>query len=699
MAAARRVLLGIDIGGTFTDVITSDLDGGALHYAKTPTYGSDLVRSVREAMAAVGVPSSDVGVIRHGTTVVINAILTRTGSRTALVTTAGFRDVLEIGRTNWPEPYNLFFDRLPPLVSRELRVEVDERMAADGTVVRPLDDDDVRAVAARLRDAGVESVAVCFLHSYANGEHERRAGRILSEEMPEAYVSLSHELSRELREYERTSTVVANAYVGRVVDRYIDALGSHLADGGFGGSLYLMESNGGVADASSARRRPVALVESGPAAGVMATAEISKRKGIARAVAFDMGGTTAKACLVEGGEPLFTTEYFVPSYERGFPLRVAALDLLEVGTGGGSIARVDNVGMLTVGPESMGAVPGPACFGEGGTEATVTDANLVLGRLSAERFLEGERRLDVGRAEAALQPLADRLGTDVATAAAGIVRIADVNMAAAIRRISLDRGRDPRDFALFAYGGGGPLHGVGIARELAIPRVVVPVMPGIFSALGMLLADLRQDVTRTFMRDLQSVTAEELRDELDKLGEQAGALESGSDVASRRTVYFADCRYQGQEYTIMVPVADPGDPDLLPALRLAFEHEYQLRYGHAFPELPVELNGLRAVEYVALPKPDLDAVASSLRRGGERHVEERAVHFDGLGYVEATVVDRGALVPGRHYIGPMVVEEYGSTTVTAPGDLLQVDELGQLVIDLDGAPRGAAGTGKEVERP
>ena len=683
MSHPHTVLLGIDIGGSFTDIVASNLQTGEISYAKTPTYSQDLVRSLREAIAAISVPVGEIGVIRHGTTVVINAILTRSGKRTALVTTKGFRDVLEIGRTNWPEPYNLFFNRMEPLVPRELRFEIDERMSASGEEISPVREGDMSELVAKIQDAKVEAVGVCLLHSYVDDTHEKLIGEALADAFPDAYISLSHELSREFREFERTSTVVTNAYVGGVVDGYLGELESYLESEGFSGRLYMMESNGGVTTAESARRRPVALVESGPAAGVMATAEISKLRGIDNAIAFDMGGTTAKACLVEGGVPLFTAEYFVPSYEQGFPLRVAALDILEVGTGGGSIARVDSVGMLTVGPESAGAVPGPACFGNGG-EPTVTDANLVLGRLSPSAFLHGETALDVEAARSALAPLADRLGSDIITAAAGIIRLANVNMAAAIRRISLDRGRDPRDFQLFSYGGGGPLHGTEIARELSIPRLVIPILPGIFSALGMLLADLRQDFTQTYMRDLAALGPHELRDEFAALESSARSWENdiGSDAQGRRSVRYVDARYKGQEFTIMVKVPEEWDASLAERLRAAFEQEYQLRYGHSFPSLPLEIVGLRSIDYVSLPKPLVSALTDSTRQGTGAELGSRSVYFGSAGFLETPVVIRSDLEIGAHFEGPLVVEEYGSTTILGPRDTMVVDPMGQLVIDI-----------------
>jgi N-methylhydantoinase A len=679
-----RGLLGIDIGGSFTDVVSSDPTTGTLLYGKTATYPDDLVRSLRESIAEVDAPLEEIAVLRHGTTVVINTILTSSGSKTALLTTQGFRDVLEIGRTNWPEPYNLFYDRLPPLVPRDLRFEVVERMSARGDVVVPLDEDALVSAMEIIRDEEVSAVAVCLLHAYVNPAHEIRVAQLLAEHVPDVYVSLSHELSKEFREYERTSTAVTNAYVGDVVDEYIDEFESHLASRNFAGSLYLMESNGGVTTAAVARRKPVVMVESGPAAGVMATAAVARELDIERAVAFDMGGTTAKACLVEGGDALFTSQYYVPDYEHGYPLQVAALDIVEVGTGGGSIASVDDVGVLSVGPASAGAVPGPACYGMGGDAPTVTDANLVLGRLNPERFLDGSMVLDIDRAGDALRRLADALDADLVEIALGVTRLANFNMAAAIRRVSLERGRDPREFVLVAYGGAGPLHAVELARDLAIPRVIVPVMPGIFSALGMLLAELRQDFTRTFLADLGSLTPEALAHEYRDVERQAHDWEDelGSDVADSRTLRFADCRYKGQEFTILVPVGDLDSPDALAQVRGSFETEYELRYGHAFPELPVETVNLRAVAYVALPKPDLATLGDAVRADFSVEETRRPVCFEAGSFVDTRVVDRRSLEIGDEVRGPLVIEEYGSTTLVGPDDSVSVDELRQLVIDI-----------------
>jgi N-methylhydantoinase A len=676
------LLVGIDIGGTFTDVVTLDTASGALYHAKRPSYPDDLVRGIRQALADDAIPLADVGVIRHGTTVVINAILQRNGARTALVTTEGFRDVLEIGRTNRPETYNVFYDRDPPLVPRELRFEVGERLGADGSVVRALVRPDVVALCQRMPD-DLEALAVCLLHSYVNPDHEIEVALILREERPSLHISMSHELSREFREYERTSTVVLNAYVAPVVDRYLENLDRSLGEDGFTGSLYLMESSGGVTSVADARRRPIVLIESGPAAGAIAVATYAQRQDMPRAIAFDMGGTSAKAALVEGGEPLFSSEYYVPTYDRGFPIHVAAVDLVEVGTGGGSIASIDEVGAMSVGPRSAQAVPGPACYGLGGSEPTVTDANLVLGRLSAEAFLGGQMKLDVAAATAAIESVA--AATDLSTEefAEGIVRLANINMADAIRRVSLERGRDPREFALFAYGGAGPLHAAALARELAIPTVVIPPVPGVWSAFGMLLADLRHDFGVTVMLTLDEAGMGALEDAFLQVESEAALWRAGAAVtgtgANERTLRFAECRYKGQAFAITIAADIASGESAVEVLRTRFEVEYEHRYGHAFPELFVEIVTARAVTYIALEKPDLDLFAPTPDGGV---ATKRGVYFHGHGVLSTSVYQRTSLAAGETLVGPAVIEEYGATTVVFPGDRLRVDESGLLAITI-----------------
>ena len=686
--------MGVDIGGTFTDVVAFDPTTRGLSYGKAPSDPRNLVGAIQSALDVLGVAASSVGILKHGTTVVINTILQRSGGRTALVTTSGFRDVLEIGRTNWPEPYNLFYDRLPPLVPRELRFEVGERMGARGEVVAPLDPASLDAVIDALGAAKIEAVAVCLLHSYANPSHELSVGEAIRRRLPDVYVSLSHELSQEFREYERTSTVVTNAFAGGVVDSYLAELEGHLERSGFAGSLYLMESNGGVTTVETARRKPVVLVESGPAAGAIAAAEWAAQAGPGNVIAFDMGGTTAKACLIENGEALVTSEYYLPNYERGFPVRVAAIDIVEVGTGGGSIARVDEVGMLTVGPQSAGAVPGPASYGGGGSEPTVTDANLALGRLEPGRYLKGSMTLWPDLAEKALATIAGPLARDHVRAAWGVLRLANFNMAAAIKRVSLERGRDPREFTLFVYGGGGALHGADLARDLGIPEVVVPVMPGTYSAFGMLLADLRQDFTRTVMRRLDGLAPAEWEDAFGSIESSAQAwnLDASQGETRARLARYADLRYEGQEHTLLIGVDSLGQ-EPLPEVRKRFEAEYRRRYGHSFGELVVEIVNVRVAAHVSVEKPPLQEVAAGT---GARPTGSRQTYFDGHGFLDTAVFLRDELGAGDQVAGPAVIEEYGATTCIGPGDRLRVDRHGYLHVRIGGASASGSAAGAKV---
>ncbi|HMH49265.1 MAG TPA: hydantoinase/oxoprolinase family protein, partial [Candidatus Acidoferrum sp.] len=488
----------VDIGGTFTDVAVFDDTTGALAVGKTLTTPERLVDGINAGVARAGTDYASASLFLHGSTIAVNTILERTGARTALVTTEGFRDVYEIGRINRPDSYNLFFQKHEPLVERALRFEVAERVLADGEVLAPLDEAAVEALAGTLTALGIEATAILFLHCYKNPAHEARAKAILEARCPDMFVSASHELSQEYREFERCSTVVANAYIGPRVRGYLGEIDAHLRGAGFRGSFMVVQSTGGLYEAEQARSACVRMLESGPAAGVIGTQALCLALGRDNAIAFDMGGTTAKAGVIHHGEALTTGAALLGGYEKALPVQIAMMDIFEVGTGGGSIARVDD-GALRVGPQSAGAAPGPACYGLGGSEATVTDANLVLGRLHADRFLGGEMRLDVAAAEAALRAnVANPLGLDVTAAADGILRIAVTAMSYAVKGVTTERGLDVGDFALVAYGGAGPLHAADVARELGMRTVIVPDAPGVFSAIGMLFADLRHDFVRTW---------------------------------------------------------------------------------------------------------------------------------------------------------------------------------------------------------
>ncbi len=671
------LLVGLDIGGSFTDIVLYDSRSGETRYRKAGNRTGDLLQSVRECLAELQVPWADVAAVKHGTTVVINTIIERRGARVALLTTEGFRDVLEIGRTNWPEPYNLRFDRLPPLVPRDLRFEVRERMGADGQAVTPLSDAAIAAAVDTVRRAGVEAVAVCFLHAYLNPDHEKRVGAALKQAMPSLFVTLSHELSREFREFERTSTVATNAYVGPAIDRYLQTLNDDLRQADFAGQLFLMESSGGASTIAAARSHPVVLVESGPAAGAIAVAQFAHASGLDNVIAFDMGGTTAKATLVEGGQPLFTSEYYVPTYERGYPVRVPAIDIVEVGTGGGSIASLDEVGAISVGPRSAGSFPGPACFGQGGVDATVTDANVLLGRIDPENFRTGTVRVQRDLAGRAIAAMADRIGSSVEDMAAGILRIANFNMAIAIRKVSLERGRDPRDFALYAYGGGGPLHAVEMARDLYIPEVVIPRMPSNLSALGTLMADLRTDVSRTVMQPLDALSPAQWTALFGDMTATVAAWHK-APAETLRIERFGDLRYKGQEFTLRINLDAADAAETSAVARERFRREYRTRYGHVYDEVPIELVNLWLVGFAPVAKPPVDQAPAI--DPAPAATATRPVFFPGHGWLETPVLFRDRLASGSELKGPAVIEEYGATTCIGPRDTLAVDRLGQLRI-------------------
>jgi N-methylhydantoinase A len=682
--------IAVDIGGTFTDLVAYDEADGRTVYGKSPTTPGDLSLGILNALEKAGVRLRDAATIKHGTTIVINTVLEGTGARVGLLTTRGFRDVLEIGRGNRPEPFNLAFRRRPPLVPRRLRLEATERVVPGGAVLQPLDMGDLERAAEVFAREGVEAVAIAFLHAYANPAHEQQAAAFLAAR-GFSFVSLSSDLSREWREYERTSTAVLNAYVMPRVGRYLGRLEAALAEHGFGGRLFMMESNGGVMSVATARRRPIYLVESGPVAGVTGATVVAAAAGLQNVVAFDMGGTTAKASVVEDLSPRIEPLYYVGGYERGYPVQAPVVDIVEVGAGGGSIAWLDGVGNLNVGPRSAGAEPGPVCYGAGGVEPTVTDANLVLGRLSPRRFLGGEMALDEAAARRAIaERVAGPLGHDVLHIAAGIVRIANVVMAGAVRRVTIERGRDPRDFALVAFGGAGPLHAVAIAREVGIPLVVVPPSPGHFSALGMLLADLRHDYAQSYVAPLDGA-------DLGAISRAFADMEASGRALARAeipglgevaTTRWADMRYVGQEHT--VKVAWPGDlanPGVCEAIAARFRQTYATRYGYADPHGAIEIVALRVSVEGRSPKPTLDRPYGAPAPAAEP--AERQVYFEEAGgLVRCPVYWRERLPEGWSARGPVLIEEYASTTLVHPACAVRVGRGGRLEITVGGGDGG-----------
>jgi N-methylhydantoinase A len=687
MSAASGVRIGVDIGGTFTDVAVLDPADGSVAYGKALSTPDDLVRGIFDAIEASGTAPSAAGFIIHGSTVAINAILERKGAHTALVTTGGFRDTYEIGRINRPDSFNLFFRKHVPLVPRDRVFEIDERVLADGTVWRPFPDDGARAVAQALVAAEIESVAVVFIHAYNTIDHEARMLEILREANPNWFLTASHEVSREQREYERISTTVANAYVGPRVSSYLERLESRLEREGFGGSLLIMQSSGGLFDVATARAQCIQMLESGPAAGVVASKTIGASLGLENLICFDMGGTTAKACVLQRGTAALSADYFVGGYNEGLVIRIPVLDIKEVGTGGGSLAWIDEGGALHVGPESAGASPGPACYGNGGERPTVTDAHLVLGHLSASRFNDGRIQLDEAAAVSAIQThIAGPLGLDVATAASGILAIANAQMANGVRAVTTERGLDPRDFTLVVYGGAGPLHAVDVARELAINAVIIPDSPGHFSAFGMQTADLRREYARTFVRPLGVASIGHVKTMCEGLRGDAAAWLSEAGVPSEGMTFehAADIRYIGQEHAVTVAFDVDADPaTLVREVKEAFDAAHLQRYSHNAPQEAAELVTIRVSVIGLLSKPSPRRVAggNTAPEAGAQ-LERRDVRFDRASTIEADVYDRAQLLVGNTIAGPAVIQEAGSATCVPPGVTLRVGEFGHLFLEV-----------------
>jgi N-methylhydantoinase A len=674
--------IAVDIGGTFTDLVAVD-EHGRVYSSKTLTTPDDLARGIEDCLSHAKIDVGGASFFVHGSTVTINAVLERKGARTGLIATKGFRDVYEIGRGNRPEGYNLFFKRPVPLVPRDLRLEVDERLYASGEVLTPLDEQSATATIGALKAAGVESIAVCLLHSYANPAHEKRLGELLREQFPQAYVSLSHELLREFREYERTSTTALNSYVGPLVSRYLASLERVLGDSGFRGTFRVMQSNGGVMSADSAKKMPVTMMESGPVAGVIAAARLGESLGCRHLISFDMGGTTAKSSLIKDFQPEVTSSYYVGGYVTGQPMMLPVVDIVEVGNGGGSIAWIDAAGGLKVGPQSAGAAPGPACYGQGGSEPTVTDANLIVGRIDPEYFLGSGIRLQREKAAQAItDQIAKPLGMTLAEAALGILTIADFNMSISVRAVSVEKGYDPRDCVLVPSGGGGALHAIAIARELSVPRVIIPPMPAHFSAFGMLLADLKHDYVRTFVRELAETSGAEIADAFAVL--EAAARETLAEEGSKPEQItlrrFFDMRYRGQEYTLPVPITeDLRALNEFSGIRARFDELHQAHYGHCASTEPVMMVNLR-LSALGKNESRLALIAATQESDSGRR-GERAVIFD-TQPVAAPIFLRSGFKSGEQLQGPAVIEEVGATILVYPGDTMQVNEYGHLVIEV-----------------
>lgn len=675
-------IVGCDVGGTFTDLILLDEESNSARIAKVPTTVANQSEGVLAALDKAQADIRAIDGIVHGTTATTNALLERKLAKTGLITTAGFRDILELGRRTRPSAYGLT-GSFAPLIPRELRLEVPERLDVDGAVVTPLDEEAVRAAAERLRDLGCESLLIHFLHAYRDPAHERRAKEIALSVWPNQYVTAGHEILSEFREYERGVTAAVNASVQPILERYLARLLDGLRGRGYGRDLLVMQGNGGTVSSEAICRMAVNTVMSGPASGVMAAARTGAAAGRPSLITFDMGGTSCDVGLIKDGTPQVSNELEI---EYAMPVHVPMVDVHTIGAGGGSIARIDAGGMLRVGPESAGATPGPICYGRGGTQPTITDANLALGRLNPGRLLAVEGAPDIEAIRARIgEVIGAPLGLTWEEAAAAILRIADDRMAGAVRMVSLSRGHDPRDFSLFAFGGAGPLHAGAIARELGIPTLLVPARPGITNALGCAVADLRHDFVNTVNRPLDSVDMDLVRRTLtDQVAEgKARLAQDGAGTGEVRTLHTADMQFIGQSHLLSVPV--PSPEVTREELQAAFETVYWDRFEVALPQIKANLVNLNTA--VIGPRPDLD-LGLLLDAPVSMGDETRPVWFAETGWTETPIVPRASLPPGSVLDGPAIVEQLDTTIVLSPGMRAEADAIGNLIVHV-GTGEGA----------
>ncbi|MBX9702135.1 MAG: hydantoinase/oxoprolinase family protein [Acetobacteraceae bacterium] len=679
--------VGVDTGGTFTDICLFEDETGRLAVWKLSSTPADpsraIAEGVAEGLARLGADPGAVGYFGHGTTVATNALIQHRGVRTGLITTQGFRDLLEIGRQKRPDLYDLQVDKPPTLVPRDLRLAVPERVLHDGCVETPLDEAALRDAARRLREAGCEAIAVCFLYSFLRPAHEQAARRILEEECPGAFLTMSHEAAPEFREFERLSTAVVNCYLGPVLRGYVQRLAERLAGLGVPVAPHLTQSNGGVTGVEAAARLPVRLVLSGPASGVVGAQAIGAAAGFPDLLTFDMGGTSTDVALLAGGQARMAPEATV----HGYPIKAPMLDIHTVGAGGGSVAFVDAGGLLKVGPRSAGADPGPACYGRGNADATVTDANVALGFLPPDALLGGRMPIRHDLALAAIERLGTQLGMDAMATAEGVLAIVTANMAKALRVISIQRGHDPRDYTLLAFGGAGPLHAARLAAEMEMRRVLVPASPGILCAMGLLLTDLRADFAATRLLRLDDAgTPAALAEGFAALEAQAARwfAEEAIVPAARRLRRTVDMRYAGQNYELGIAVPEGATgAALIEALRAGFNDAHQRLYGFLAEEEPVQLVTMRLEATGVVRKADLRAAPLADADATAARVGRRQVWLSGAWHA-VPILDRDRLRPGNRLEGPAIIEQMDSTTVVPPGWTARVDGFANLVLEVAG---------------
>jgi N-methylhydantoinase A len=690
-----RYRIGIDVGGTFTDFVLYDAEDGATTTLKVPTTPDDPSEGIAAGLDRLGISLPDVAGVAHGTTTATNALIERKGAKTAFLITEGFRDTLEIRRCNRQELYDQQWVPPPPLVPRRNRLEVRERLYWDGEEALALDEEQVRGVIGKLKARDIEAVGICFMHAYQHPRHEERVKELVQEALPDAFVTTSHELTQEFREFERSSTTAANAFVGPRVNRYMRNLRERMTERGVRADVAIMQSNGGICTTEEAGQFPAKLARSGPAGGAMALERLAELTGNPALVGIDIGGTSADVSVIVDGRPRWTSPLIV---EWGMPLLFPSVDVVSIGAGGGSIAWIDEGGALHMGPQSAGADPGPACYGRGGDEPTSTDAHLLLGRASTDSFLGGEMALRADLAEEAIRrEVAEPLGLDVRDAAEGMLRILDENMLQAVRFVTVEKGYDPRHFTLVGLGGGGPLHVAELAHALGMPKAIVPTAPGVLSAWGMLTVDMVQDRSRTVLKRRRAVdneglsaTLEELRASIeDAFGRQ------GMPADAVAYEYVLDMQYYGQVFSLPISLGalagesangNPGRPKVddgvLAQAEERFHAEHEREYGHADRAQEVQIVHARVFGRAVVDKPQLRPAQPGPANASAALLETRPVRFSG-NEEDTAIYDRGLLRPGMEFEGPAVVNETSSTTVLPPGMRARVDEFSNIVIDTD----------------
>lgn len=672
-----------DIGGTFTDIVYITEDG-KLGVDKAHTTPPNFEKGVIDVINKTGIDTESVISLSHGTTVVINALTERKGAKTALITTKGFRDMLEMARGNRPDLFNIRFEKSKPFVPRYLRLEVEERINHKGEIIIPLRHEDVKRCVDYFKKENVEAIAVVYLHSYKNDIHERETVKLIKGLWPEVYVTGSFEITKEWREYERTSTTVLNSYVKPIADRYINKLYNELENIKVMSPKYIMQSNGGTTTFDKAKETPINMVESGPVAGIYGAAILGKLLGESQVIGFDIGGTTAKCALVDGGEVKVTTDYKIDKSDitAGHPIKVPVVDIVEIGNGGGSIAWIDDTKSLRVGPQSAGALPGPVAYGLGGTNPTTTDANLILGRLSPGNF---DMTVDMENVKKAIkEKVADKFNISVDEAALGILRIANSNMLNALKLISVRKGYDPRDFALVAFGGGGPMHAAPLARELGIKKIIVPIAASVFSAWGMLMTDLRQDNIQTFNIRLDNIDYDVINSEWNRMEEEALREYEEKGIPKENVMFVRnlDMRYWGQEHTIKVQLASPNiNKDNIHEVIEKFHIEHEKEYSFRIDDSMTEIVNLHLTSFGKVEKVKIQEMEDKPYSLEESIKEKRSVIFETVGKVDINIYDREKLSPGMVIDGPAIIEEVSASTIVYPDMNVLVDKYGNLIIN------------------